>query len=129
MNKVNTPQEMNQAFANAFNTGNIKILIELYEKTALLRIDSDKTFSGIAEISCELEKLLELPGTMHSHNNFFIKHGNIALLRADYSLIDEDSTIFSGSSSEVIRQQADGSWRYIIDHALGATLPRVDITI
>lgn len=127
MTKVNTPQEMNQAFANAFNTRDINILIQLYEKTALLRIDSDKTFDGIAEISEELQNLLEIPGTMYSKNNFYIIHGNIALLRADYSLVDNDSTILSGSSAEVVRQQADGSWRYIIDHALGATLPRVDI--
>lgn len=78
-------------------------------------------------MAAELQKLLSMPGKMASYNNFCIEHGNIALLRADHSIVDADGvTIFSGSSAEVVRRQADGTWLYIIDHAMGAVLPRVN---
>ncbi len=128
MFKVTGPYEMNQTFAHAFNTRDINHLMALYEDSAVLRIDTEKTFTGKAAIAVELQKLLGMPGKMSSHNNFCIEHGDIALLRADHSIKDADgTTIFSGSSAEVVRRQTDGTWLYIIDHAMGATLPRVNI--
>ena len=128
MFKVNMPHEMNQTFARAFNSRDIDNLMALYEEKAVLRIDAKKTFTGKAAIAVELQKLLTMPGKMLSHNNFCIEYGDIALLRADHAIVDTDgATIFSGSSAEVVRRQSDGTWLYIIDHAMGATLPRVDI--
>ena len=128
MFKVNIPHEMNQTFARAFNSRDIDNLMALYEEKAVLRIDAEKTFTGKAAIAVELQKLLTMPGKMLSHNNFCIEYGDIALLRADHAIVDTDgATIFSGSSAEVVRRQSDGTWLYIIDHAMGATLPRVDI--
>ena len=128
MFKVIMPYEMNQTFARAFNSRDIDNLMALYEERAVLRIDAEKTFTGKAAIAVELQKLLTMPGKMLSHNNFCIEYGDVALLRADHSIVDTDgATIFSGSSAEVVRRQSDGTWLYIIDHAMGATLPRVDI--
>ena len=130
MFKVNKPNDMNETFAKAFNSRDINNLMALYEDNAVLRIDSEKTFTGKKEILFELEKLLHLPGSMFSHNNFCIEYGDIALLRADYSIVITDgTTIFSGSSAEVVHRQLDGSWLYIIDHAMGATLPRINAKI
>ena len=126
--KVSMPHEMNPTFARAFNTRDIDNLMALYAQNAVLRIDSEKTFTGKAAISVELGKLLGVPGKMRSHNNFCIEYGNIALLRADHRIVDADgTTILSGSSAEVVRRQPDGTWLDIIDHAMGATLPRVDL--
>lgn len=128
MFKVNLPHEMNQIFALAFNTRDISNLMSLYEEKAVLRIDAEKTFTGKAAIETELRKLLLLPGKMFSYNNYCIEHGDIALLRADHSIVNTDGvTILSGSSAEVVRRQFDGSWLYIIDHAMGASLPRIDV--
>ena len=124
---VSVPHEMNQIFARAFNTRDINKLMTLYEEEAILRIDAESTFTGKAAIAVELQKLLSIPGKMTSYNNFCIEHGNIALLRADHSIVGTDgATIFSGSSSEVVRRQANGTWLYIIDPAIGAVLPRVE---
>lgn len=128
MFKVTIPHEMNKTFALAFNTRDINNLMALYEEKAVLRIDAEQTFTGKAVIEIELRKLLLLPGKMFSHNNYCIEHDDIALLRADHSIVNTDgATILSGSSAEVVRRQSDGSWLYIIDHAMGATLPRVDV--
>lgn len=121
------PQRMNEAFARAFNTRKIDNLLELYEPEAVLVTDgSGGSCIGLPAIAPELAKLLEAPGSMTSHNNFCLVHGDLALLRADWKLRGEDGgVIASGSSAEVVRKQADGRWLYVIDHAVGAGLPRV----
>jgi len=127
MTKINKPQEINHAFATAFNSRDINNFKALYEENAQLRIDSDVTFIGINNILTELQKLLTLPGKMTSHNNFCMIFDDIALLRADHSIINsEGETVLSGSSAEVVRRQSDGSWLYIIDHAMAASLPRIE---
>ena len=124
---VTVPIQMNEAFARAFNSRNIEKLLALYEPDAVLRIDGgEKSFAGITAIATELTNLLSTSGTMISQNNFCIQQGNLALLRADWTLTGGDGAIIAaGSSVELARQQADGSWLYVIDHAAGAGLPRV----
>ncbi|AOY94962.1 hypothetical protein BKK79_24255 [Cupriavidus sp. USMAA2-4] len=38
---------------------------------------------------------------------------------------DSGALALAGSSAEIVRRQPDGSWRYVVDHATGASLPRV----
>ncbi|ANW06117.1 hypothetical protein LMTR13_34895 [Bradyrhizobium icense] len=118
---------MNEAFAQAFNSRNIDNLLALYEMDAVLRVDgSERSLIGQDAIAGELRRLLQAPGTMTSSNNFCIQHGDVALLRADWELRAQDGSIVaSGSSAELVRRQSDGTWRYVIDHAAGASLPRV----
>ena len=126
MYRVNAPREMNETFARAFNTRNVNNLLDLFEANARLRPgESETTRTGIEDIGAELQGLLQTPGRMVSRNNFCIEHDDIALLRADWALVDPgDNVLVSGSSAEIIRRQPDGSWRYVIDHAAGASLPR-----
>ena len=124
---VTEPAQMNEAFARAFNTRNIENLLALYEPDAVLRVgDSERSITGLTAIAGELQHLFQAPGVMTSHNNFCIIHGDLALLRADWDLVaDDGSVVASGSSAEIVRRQTDGTWRYVIDHAAGAGLPRV----
>ncbi|MBR2690752.1 MAG: nuclear transport factor 2 family protein [Aquamicrobium sp.] len=110
---------MNGAFAAARNAGNLDDLLSLYEEDAQLLVDAGgASLIGKAAIATELRKLIELPGTMVSNNTFCVVQGDLALLRADFALRDgKDVVIYSGFTAEIIRKQADGSWRYVIDHA------------
>lgn len=127
MFKVMKPGEMNETFAAAVNSRNIENLLALYEPGAVLMTDGlDSKCTGKDEIAAALRKLLDIPGRMVSKNNFCIEHGDLALLRADYGFVQEDgSWEVSGSSAEIVRKQADGSWLYVVDHATGASLPRI----
>jgi ketosteroid isomerase-like protein len=104
----------------------VENLLALYEPEAVLRVDaSQNNLTGLAAIASELQHMLQAPGTMTSRNNFCIIHGDLAL-RADWDLVaDDGSVVASGSSAEIVRRQTDGTWRYVIDHAAGAGLPRV----
>lgn len=123
---ITSPAHMNAAFADAFNSRSIANLLQLYQPDAVLRTDGDcPDLAGFAAIEKALTQLLQAPGRMTSHNHFCIVHGDLALLRADWELVADDGThIASGSSAELVRKQADGRWLYVIDHAVGASLPR-----
>jgi ketosteroid isomerase-like protein len=125
--KVTDPRTMNETFARAFNSRNISNLIALYEPGAMLRIDaSDRALIGTDQTAAELSALLHVTGTMISNNIFCIEQGDLALLRADWKLVaDDGGVVVSGSSAEIVRRQADGSWLYVIDHATGASLTGV----
>lgn len=124
---VREPSRMNQAFAEAFNSRCVQNLLALYEPDAVLRVDgSGRELIGLSAIEQELARLLQAPGRMTSRNNFYLVQGDLALLRADWDLVTEDGVVVvSGSSAEVVRRGPDGAWRYVIDHAAGAGLPRV----
>lgn len=126
MMNVVEPRKMNEAFAAAFNSRNIENLLSLYESAGILVPEErGECYEGTDEIAGPLRRLLAVPGTMISRNNFCIVHGDLALLRADWTLVGNDgATVAEGSSAEVIRKQNDGRWLYVIDHASGASLPR-----
>lgn len=126
MHKVTSPADMNAAFAQAFNSREITRLLSLYELDAALQVDdSAGVLRGHTKIRMALEGLLLVPGRMTSQNSFCIEYGDIALLRADWVIEDAaGAAVAEGCSAEVVRRQSDGSWLYVIDHALGASLPR-----
>ncbi len=125
---VHHPADMNETFARAFNSRELNHLLDLYEESAVLCTDSGtEPHRGRAQIAEALTSLLALPGRMQSRNHFCIQHGELALLRADYALLapDERTVLLQGATAEVVRQQADGSWRYVIDHANALSAPSV----
>lgn len=119
MFKVWNPAAMNETFARAFNSRELANLLALYESGAALRTDAGtSTWHGHAQIAAALTRLLSAPGRMVSRNHFCVESGDIALLRADWTLSAEDgTTVASGATAEVVRRQIDGSWLYVIDHA------------
>lgn len=125
MFKITSPAAINETFARAFNSRNLDNLLALYETGAVLVSGASAAPEiGIAQIGKALSRLLQIPGTMVSVNNFCIENGSIALLRADWKLVSPDGAIVaSGSTAEIVRRQPDGSWLYVIDHAAGASAP------
>lgn len=121
MSVVTSPEQMNAAFAAAFNSRNIENFLALYEPDAILQPDRDSSPQiGLDAIRATLEGLLDVPGTMTSTNAFCLAFENLALLRADWFIEHEGRRLAAGSSAEIVRRQSDGRWLYIVDHAAGA---------
>ncbi|PWK76190.1 nuclear transport factor 2 family protein [Aminobacter sp. AP02] len=121
--KVYRPTEMNETFAAIRNSGDVGGLLALYEEDSQLLVDaSGSGFTGKAAIAEEFERLVRIPGTMTSRNTFCVEHGDLALLRADFAIVNEEgTTLYSGFTAEIVRRQADGTWLYVVDH-VGASL-------
>jgi Ketosteroid isomerase homolog len=121
---VMNPEDMNAAFAEAYNSGSLDNLLALYETDAILVNPNGGRDQGIRQIRKTLEDLLRLQGRMTSRNIYCIPFENIALLRAHFTLQfvgpDGNPTQIQGHTSEIVRKQKDGSWLYIVDHPYGA---------
>ncbi len=114
------PQAINQAFADAYNSGDVHQLLKLYEPGAVLAPQPSQRAHGLKDIEQSLRGLLSLGGTMQSVNQYCIQSGGSALLQAEWTISTEKDgapLIMSSRTAEVVRQQADGSWLYLIDHA------------
>lgn len=122
--RVNRPREMNAKFAEAFNSGAVENLLALYEPDAILINQNGESLKGLSAIKDELQELLSFGGEMISENQYAFQNGNIALLRAKFVLksINERGKSFEviGHTSEIVRQQPNGNWLYIVDHPFGA---------
>ncbi len=115
--KVYRAADMNEAFAAARNSGSLDELLGLYEDGAKLLVDASGSALTGTEMAGELRKLIDLPGTMVSRNSFCVEHGELALLRADFTVSDGDVILYRGFTAEIVRRQPDGRWLYVIDHA------------
>jgi ketosteroid isomerase-like protein len=123
-NTVMNPQDMNAAFAQAYNSGDIDNLLALYEPESILINLNGGTDQGLEPIRTTLEGLLQFKGAMVSKNIYCIPFEDIAMLRAHFILdtVSEDGKPLQiqGHTSEIVRKQLDNSWKYIVDHPFGA---------
>ncbi len=76
--KVREPQQMNAAFAAAYNSGDIENLMALYEPNAVLVPQPGQRAIGLAAIRDALLGFLSLKGQMQSANVDCIRTGDLA---------------------------------------------------
>lgn len=114
---VERPELINAAFANGYNARDVDALLDLYEPTASV-VNRDGTIAmGVEGLREHLAGLVAIGGRMTSTNRYAIVHEDIALVRADWVIdLEDGGAPIHGSTSEVLRRQPDGSWRYVIDH-------------
>ena len=127
MTRILHPRDLNASFAERFNARDLAGLLALYEPHAVHHDPrTQRCDVGRERIEASLRALLALEGRMTSTNHFCIIAGDIALLRADWSIADRQSRLVaSGSSAEIARRQPDGAWLSLIDHPVGASQPRL----
>ncbi len=121
---VREPEDMNAAFAAAYNSGDIDQLLALYEPDAILAPQPGLRAVGLEAIREALLGLLALGGTMRSENLYCLRSGDIALLQGSWTLSTADRegepVELASRTAEVVRRQPDGSWLYVADHAFGS---------
>jgi ketosteroid isomerase-like protein len=115
------PEEMNGAFAEAVNSGDLERVLALYEPEALLAPRPRERARGSREIRTALAELLALGGELESRNIWCMQVGELALLQGEWHLRgtapDGSLLELASRTAEVVRQQPDGTWLYVIDHA------------
>jgi len=117
------PEDMNNTFTQAYNSGNVDNIDLLFESEAKVVTYDKSTISGQKEYHQEHLNLLKLGGKMTSINQSCIIFEDIALLSAAWKINtwneDGEPLEISGKSTEVIRKQNDGTWLYVIDSPFG----------
>ena len=114
------PAELHRLFTQAFNSGDVEALLDLYEPEAIFIPEPGQTAKGRDTIREAFVPFfaLKLPLTIETASAVETDDG-LALLEAAWSAsgiaADGSEVGLSGRSSEVARRQPDGRWLYAID--------------
>jgi uncharacterized protein (TIGR02246 family) len=124
-----SPQGVIERFAEHLNHGDLEALASLYEHDAAFVPEPGVTLQGLDAIREALERFLALKPTISGEIESVVETGGVALVVNRWRLQGTgpkgDPVEMSGVSADVIRRQADGSWRVLIDDPWGgAAAPR-----
>lgn len=117
--KAESPLDLHQLWGQRFNAGDIDGLLTLYEPDAVLSVPGGQKSTGSDEIRASLQGFLAMNPKFELQSTDFIKSGDIAIIFSKWTMKATDPggapLDLSGTTSDVARRQADGSWLYVID--------------
>ena len=120
MNLPKRAEDAHAALAAAFNTGDISTVMRMYDSTGIIVPEPGKPVSGQTKFEEAVKAILSIKGQMEIRTVYCLTTGNIAVGRSEWSITDGNEVKVSAKGIEVMRQQDDGSWKIVIDHAFGA---------
>ena len=120
MNLPKRAQDAHATLAAAFNTGDVNTVMNMYDVTGILVPEPGKPVSGKAEFRQAIEAILSIKGKMEIKTIYCLQTGDIAVGRSEWNIKDGDDIKVSAKGIEVMKQQVDGTWKIIVDHAFGA---------
>ena len=108
------PEEIHALFLDAFNRGDVEALVALYEPSAIL-VTGGGNVIGHEAIREAYQRMLAGGAHMELETRAVIESGEgLAVLHASWTY-HRAGKATPGLSTEVVRRQPDGSWRFIID--------------
>ena len=115
-----TPEACDVVLAESIGAGDLDAIVALYEPAAVL-IDaaSGAPLEGHAAIRQSFAGLIAAKGRIACRVVKVVRSGELALCYNDWtgSMVGPDGqrTQIGGRAMEVVRRQADGTWRYVLD--------------
>ena len=120
------PEDCDILLMETMNRGDLEAAVDLYEPTAVLVQDpSGQTINGHEAIREFIRGGLAA-GLRMTRETHVLQNGDLALTGGRWKLTGTDAdgkpVAYSGNSTEVVRRQPDGTWRFAIDNPWGAGL-------
>ncbi|HEV8283886.1 MAG TPA: DUF4440 domain-containing protein [Chitinophagaceae bacterium] len=120
MNLPKRAEDVHATLAAAFNTGNVATVLNMYDFNGIIVPEPGKPVSGEEKFEEAIKAILSIKGKMEIKTVYCLQTGNLAVGRSEWNITDGNEIKVSAKGIEVMRQQADGSWKIVIDHAFGA---------
>jgi len=120
MNLPKNAADVHSALAAAFNTGDINKVLQVYDPSGVIVAEPGKPVEGKEKFEHAVKAILAIKGKMEINTVYCLQSGDIAVGRSEWRITDGTETKVSAKGVEVMKRQADGTWRVIIDHAFGA---------
>jgi uncharacterized protein (TIGR02246 family) len=121
MNLPKQAKDVHATLAQAFNTKDLATVLSMYDTTGIIVPEpNNKPVSGKEKFEEAVKAILAIPGTMEIRTVYCLETGNLAIGRSQWDITDGDEVRVSSKGIELMRQQADGTWKILIDHAFGA---------
>lgn len=120
MNLPKRAEDAHATLAAAFNTGDVATVMNMYDATGIIVPEPGKPVSGKEMFEEAIKAILSIKGKMEIKTVYCLQTGNIAIGRSEWNITDGNEVKVSAKGIEVMKQQADGTWKILIDHAFGA---------
>jgi uncharacterized protein (TIGR02246 family) len=123
MPKIMTPEEVLNSVVEGINTGDLNPLMTLYEADACFASQPGQLAKSPDGIHQSLSSFINLKGKLDLKVKRVLQASDLALVISEWSF---SGTGFHGNpvnmtakSADVLRHQADGTWRFVIDNPWG----------
>ncbi len=121
---ANSPEQASRLLAEAFKLGDLEAAVALYEADATFFTDPGQSVTGTAAIREAFGGFIAMKPTLNIETLVSATTGDTALTQNKWTMKatgpDGSPVDMAGQSAEVMRRQADGSWKFIIDNPWGA---------
>ena len=118
-----SPEEIDRIFEQELNAGNLEGLVALYESNAAFTVEPGKVANGTAAIRDAIAGFLALKPHISLSPRVLANTGEIAMVSSKWKLKgtapDGSAVDLAGDSVEIVRRQADGTWKFVIDSPWG----------
>jgi uncharacterized protein (TIGR02246 family) len=120
MMPARTPEDCDRLFGEHVNAGDLDALLALYEPGCSLVRRDGGVARGHVEIRAVLSRLVAMQARMSSEIVKVVRAGDeLALVYNDWRMTaraaDGQPIEAAGKAIEVVRRQADSTWRFVLD--------------
>ncbi len=123
ISKKMTPEEVLTSVVEGINTGNLDSLMMLYETDACFASQPGQLAKSPETIRESLRSFIDLNGKLDLKVKRVLQSSDLALVISEWSVSgtgpDGKHVNTAAKSADVLRQQADGTWRFVIDNPRG----------
>jgi uncharacterized protein (TIGR02246 family) len=120
-----TPEEVLNSIVEGINTGNVESLMTLYEPEACFAFQPGQIIKGQQGIRQSLQGFVDIKGNLNLKVKRVLQTGNLALVISEWSFNgtgnDGNPVDLNETAADVLHQQSDGTWRFIIDNPWGTS--------
>ncbi len=118
------PEDLPTHFDLAFNRADVDAVLELFDNSATMRMTNDQVIEADrSNLRAAFAQLLALRPRIRNEVRRVLRCDDLALVLMDWTITMRDSEgqerVDRGTATQVLKQQADGSWRLKISNPLG----------
>ena len=118
-----TPEEVLNSVTEGINSGDLDSLMTLYEPLACFASQPGQLAKSPDGIRDSLRSFIDMNGKLDLKVKRVLRASDLALVTTEWSFSgtgsDGKQVDMTAKSADVLRQQPDGTWRFVIDNPWG----------
>ena len=118
-----TPEDVINSVVEGINTGNLDALMTLYESDACFATQPGQLAKDPESVRQSLRSFIDLKGRLDLKVKRVFQASDLALVTTEWSFSgtgpDNKPATMVSKSTDLLVQQADGTWRFVIDNPWG----------